>query len=56
MDEKLKMVEFDKWCFKCKHRETPMSELPCDECLGVPARPESTRPEFFEENESKKNA
>lgn len=52
MEGDLKIVEFDKYCHRCKHRSTPEIEDPCYECLDIPARPDSHRPEHFEKDES----
>ena len=50
-EEQMKLVEFNVWCRKCKYYTVDAHEPPCDDCLGVPARPNSTRPELYEEND-----
>lgn len=42
-------VRFDIWCDKCKHKDTPESEDPCDECLGYPSNTQSEKPVKWEE-------
>lgn len=49
-----KHVEFDKWCESCKHYEKPESEPPCDECLDVPAREGSHKPEYWTSKDGNK--
>lgn len=45
----LKEVRFDQWCQTCAHSGVDEKESPCTECLGVPARVDSTKPENWEE-------
>lgn len=49
----LKIVDFDKYCGTCKHREEDpdVEESPCDICLSVPVREDGHRPEKYEEDE-----
>lgn len=54
MEENMKIVEYDKYCPKCKHADLDVSESPCYECLEHPARQYSRKPLNFEEDESKK--
>lgn len=56
MDDTLKIVEFDKWCRSCEDYATDENEDPCGTCLGIPARPNSTRPEKYREDESPKKS
>lgn len=49
MEENMKIVEYEKWCPKCKHLNTPDYEDPCNECLNEPARPNSHKPVNFKE-------
>lgn len=52
----LKIVDFDKYCGTCKHREEDpdIEESPCDVCLSIPAREDSRRPEKYEEDKALK--
>lgn len=43
----MKIVEFDKWCNKCRFRETHETEEPCNECLTNPARESHSKPYRF---------
>ena len=45
----LKHVEFHKWCESCEYEENAESEPPCDECLEIPAREGSKKPEKWVE-------
>lgn len=47
--EGYKEVRFDQYCSKCVHKDAHGSDSPCDECLSIPARPYSHKPENFEE-------
>lgn len=49
MEGDLKIVEYDDWCYRCKHRSVTEDEEPCRECLTIPARPDSHKPEKWEE-------
>ena len=42
-----KIVYFDQWCQKCKHKDLPENDDPCDECLTYPAREYSYKPMRF---------
>lgn len=44
----MKEVYFENFCDTCVHHEKPEDEEPCDECLAIPARLYSHRPEFYE--------
>lgn len=44
-----KEVRFDKYCHRCKHRDVPEWEDPCDECLQYPSNEFSHKPVYFEE-------
>ena len=48
-----KIVEFDKWCYKCKFRNVDENTYPCDTCLSCPTNLNSTRPTRFEEAKTK---
>lgn len=49
VSEGMKIVEFDKYCPKCEHKNLSESERPCSECLEEPARQYSHKPAMFEE-------
>ena len=51
MEDIMHIVEFEKYCDTCKHKDSPDSEDPCDECLGSPAREDSRKPINWEEAE-----
>lgn len=53
MIEKGKIVEFHKWCEKCKHYEKTEAEDPCFDCLSDPWRVGSHKPTKYEEKEEK---
>ena len=44
-----KIVEFEKYCKKCTHFKKAEDEAPCSECLAIPVRDASHKPEFFKE-------
>ena len=44
-----KIVEFDKYCKKCKHWEKAEKEDPCWDCLAEPVNEDSHRPMYYEE-------
>lgn len=48
MDDNTKLVDFALYCPMCKHNGKKESEEPCDECLEVPARRNSHKPERWE--------
>lgn len=41
-------VRFDKYCGKCKYKNTPETKDPCNECLDNPANCQSEKPVKFE--------
>lgn len=49
-----KMVEFYKYCKKCKHEKLPDGEEPCNSCLTEPVNEDSVIPVKFEPKESVK--
>lgn len=49
-----KIVQFDKYCKKCKHYEKDENEEPCDECLSHPTNVWSHKPMKFEEKTERK--
>lgn len=48
MEENMKEVYFDIFCPICKYRETLEGCDPCCQCLSIPARESSHRPECWE--------
>ena len=51
-EENYKLVEYEKWCKTCKHKDLetqPGKDIPCDECLDEPARQYSHKPLRYEE-------
>ena len=53
MDNNMKEVDFKKYCKSCKHEKVKESEDPCWDCLEVPARPDSHKPERWEKGKGK---
>ena len=51
MESKFKIVDYDIYCPKCKHKDLDSAEDPCDECLGQPWNTDSRKPVNFEEEE-----
>lgn len=49
-----KIVEFDKWCRKCKHLKVPGDEEPCNTCLEVGGRDATHKPVNYEEGNNGK--
>lgn len=48
MDERYKIIEFEKFCGMCIHRDDPENSDACEECLNEPARYETHTPLNFE--------
>lgn len=44
-----KIVEFENWCYRCKHFEKDETERPCFECLENPVNIDSRKPTYYEE-------
>ena len=44
-----KIVRFDIWCPKCKHRNKAENEAPCYDCLEEPVNIDSQKPIHWEE-------
>lgn len=44
-----KIVDFDKWCEKCKYYEKSESDDPCWDCLCDPVHYASHKPTKWEE-------
>lgn len=49
MENHEKIVEFEKYCPKCKNYELAESEDPCFDCLAEPVNVDSHKPVRFEE-------
>lgn len=45
-----KLVQYDKFCEKCKHFKTDEVDEPCDECLAEPTNDDSHKPVYFKES------
>lgn len=48
-----KIVDFEKYCPKCKYYENGIEEEPCWTCVDTPGRIDSRMPEKFKEKETK---
>jgi hypothetical protein len=46
-----KEVYFNQYCPKCKHKDVPETEDPCNECLTEPTNEYSHKPVRFEDGE-----
>lgn len=46
-----KVIQYDKWCSKCKYEKTEETVEPCNECLTECARYQDSRPLNFKEKE-----
>lgn len=44
-----KEVFFIQYCHKCKHKDVPETEDPCNECLTEPVNEYSHKPVRFED-------
>ena len=44
-----KFVEFQDYCHKCKHKDVPETDDPCNECLTEPVNYYTHRPVNYEE-------
>lgn len=44
----LKEVYFNQYCYRCKNKETAESVEPCCDCLSIPGRTDSHKPEKYE--------
>lgn len=42
-----KIVEFEKYCNRCRFRETYEGDDPCNECLSEPVNDDSRKPVRF---------
>ena len=48
MDKPMMFIDFEKWCPKCKYKDTEEYREPCNSCLEVPVRPNDSSPERWE--------
>ena len=48
-----KFVDFANYCKTCVHQKASEDEEPCNECLNVPARKNSSRPVNWKERRKK---
>lgn len=48
-----KEVYFHEYCQKCKNRNVPDTEEPCDECLSEPINMYTHEPVKYEKKETK---
>ena len=53
METHFKIVEFDKFCKTCEHKDLPESESPCWDCLTESVNEDSHRPVKYKEAEKK---
>jgi hypothetical protein len=44
-----KIVKYDEYCDKCKHKDIPEDEDPCNECLTEPVNEDSRKPINYKE-------
>ena len=44
-----RMVRYDLWCDKCKHKTINENDEPCEECLSNPINTHTEKPVKFEE-------
>lgn len=47
-----KIVNFARYCKRCKHRTVEEYEDPCNDCLNNPVNIDSHKPVNFEEKEN----
>lgn len=48
MDENEMIVEYEKWCPKCKYEKLKETIMPCFACLDEPVNINTTKPIRFE--------
>lgn len=46
------IVNFSEYCYKCTYRDKTEHQKPCCECISIPAREDSRRPEKYLEDPS----
>ena len=47
--ENVREVDFHTWCAKCKYRDRKEHEPPCDDCLRVGGRMNTSKPIYWKE-------
>lgn len=50
-----RIVKFHEYCPKCVYFKTDENEDPCKDCISVPAREDSRKPEHFKEADKNGN-
>lgn len=50
MEQRVHLVDFEKWCKTCKHHDKPENESPCWECLDEPTNIDSRKPILWTKN------
>lgn len=48
------IIDFDKYCKTCKHKDLDEKFDPCHLCLSEPTNRNSHKPVYYKEDESKK--
>lgn len=48
-----RMVDFEKWCPKCKHNDIAENTIPCAYCMETSIRDYTDKPEKFEEKKGR---
>lgn len=51
MEDEFKIVDFYTYCDTCKYKNNPEVDEPCNDCLTIPARSHSHKPEYYNGNE-----
>ena len=46
------IVDFATYCKTCSYQKNKETDEPCNECLTIPARANSSRPEKWKENKN----
>jgi hypothetical protein len=49
MEDNYKEVYFSQYCKTCAYEMLSENEEPCNGCLDIPTRPDSHKPEMWEE-------
>ncbi len=51
MYDDYKIVDFEKYCKTCEHRDLKESEDPCFDCLDEPTNLNSHKPVYYKEKQ-----
>lgn len=51
-DDNMREVRFDIYCAKCKYRNLPETDDPCDECMSEPMVWGSEKPCMYSEDKN----